>query len=123
MAIFGPKPWVNPFGKMSVFWTFETCCFYSLQRRFFVLEYLKRIFPGPYSEKKKKFEKRPFLDQNDGLTPSEKSQFFDFLNFLFLSPRKAFLSVLECRRIHFPGLYCVKKKSFKNGHFWTKTIG
>ena len=23
MAIFGPKPWVNPFGKMSVFRLFE----------------------------------------------------------------------------------------------------
>ena len=23
MAIFGPKPWVNPFGKMSIFKLFE----------------------------------------------------------------------------------------------------
>ena len=23
MAIFGPKPWVNPFGKMSIFGLFE----------------------------------------------------------------------------------------------------
>ena len=23
MAIFGPKPWVNPFGKMSIFRLFE----------------------------------------------------------------------------------------------------
>ena len=27
MAIFGPKPWVNPFGKMSMFWLFELCVF------------------------------------------------------------------------------------------------
>ena len=33
---------------------------------------------------KKKLEKWPFLDQNHGLTPLEKSQFFEFLNFLFL---------------------------------------
>ena len=33
-----------------------------------------------------------FLYQNHLLTPLEKCQFFDFLNFLFLSPRKAFFS-------------------------------
>ena len=37
-----------------------------------------------YIAEKKKLEKWQFLDQNHGLTPLEKSQFFDFLNFLFL---------------------------------------
>ena len=27
MAIFGPKPWVNPFGKMSIFGLFELLVF------------------------------------------------------------------------------------------------
>ena len=27
MAIFGPKPWVNPFGKMSIFRLFELLLF------------------------------------------------------------------------------------------------
>ena len=53
MAIFGPKPWVNPFGKMSIFRRFELLCFYSLERPFFVLEYRKRNFPGLYCVKKK----------------------------------------------------------------------
>ena len=35
-------------------------------------------------------EKWPIFDENHGLTPLEKSQFFDDLNFLFLWPRKAF---------------------------------
>ena len=65
MAIFGPKPWVNPLEKNVNFSTFSTSCFYSLEKRFFVLEYRKR---------------------------------------------------------HFPVLYCLKK-SWKNGHFWTKTMG
>ena len=39
-------------------------------------------FPGLYSLKKKKIQKWPILHQNHGLTPLEKSQFFDFLNFL-----------------------------------------
>ena len=66
MAIFGPKPWVNPVGKMSIFRHFGVPCFYSLERRFIVLEYHKRLFPG---------------------------------------------------------LYCLKKKGWKNGQFWTKTMG
>ena len=27
MAIFGPKPWVNPFGKVSIFGLFEVLVF------------------------------------------------------------------------------------------------
>ena len=66
MAIFGPKPWVNPFGKMATFLAFLTSCFYNLERRFFVLEYRKR---------------------------------------------------------HFSYFFYLKKRSWKNGHFWTKTMG
>ena len=53
MVIFLPKPWVNPFGKMAIFLTFLTSCFYNLERRFFVLEYRKRHFPGLYCLKQK----------------------------------------------------------------------
>ena len=88
MAIFGPKPWVNPFGKMSIFRLFELLLFIFQKNFFFVLEYHKRQFPGLYCLKKK-FEKWPYLDQNDGLTCLEKGQFYDFLNFLYLYSRKA----------------------------------
>ena len=56
MAIFAGKPWVNPFGKMSIFLTFLTSCFDSLERRFFVIEYCKNHFPGLYSLKKKSWK-------------------------------------------------------------------
>ena len=80
---FWTKPWRNPFWKMSIFRRFKLLVFYSLERRFFVLEYHERYFPGLYCLKKK-LEKWPFLHQNNGLTPLEKCQFFDFLNLLFL---------------------------------------
>ena len=84
MAIFGPKPWVNPFGKMAIL-TFLTSCFYSLKKRYFVVEYRKRQFPGLFSPPlPRKLKKWPFLDQNHGLTSLEKWQFFDFLNLFFL---------------------------------------
>ena len=37
-----------------------------------------------YFSYNKKMEKLPSFDQNCGLTPLEKSQFFDIFNFLFL---------------------------------------
>ena len=80
MAIFGQKPWVNPFTKMSIF---ELCCFYSLERRFLVLEYRKRHFPGLYCLKKKG-GKMAIFEENHGLTALEKCQFLDFLNLVVL---------------------------------------
>ena len=73
MAIFGPKPWVNPFGKMSIFWLFELLVFLGY----------KGVFSA-YTSLKKKLEEWELLDQNHGLTPLEKYHFFDVMNFLSL---------------------------------------
>ena len=70
--------------EKSQFFDFLNVLFYRLDRRFFVLEHCKTPFPGLYCKKKKDMEKWPFVEQNHGLTPLEKSQFFDFLNLLFL---------------------------------------
>ena len=90
MAIFRPKPWINPFEKMSIFGLFCTSFFFSLERRFLVVEHRKLHFPMLYCLKKE-VEKWSFLDQNHGLICLEKCQFFDFSNLLFFWPRKAFL--------------------------------
>ena len=65
-------PWKNP-----NFSTFLTSCFYSLERFFVVLQYLKQNFLA-YSAYIKKIEKLPIFDQNQGLTHLEKSQFLHF---------------------------------------------
>ena len=130
MTIIGPKPWVNPFGKMPIFRLFELCgfiaqkgafWFYCLQKQtsknghfwtksmqkcqffnclkfsflqprkvFFGSRISKNTFSWPILPKKKVEKKRSFLDQNHGLTPFEKCQFLDFLNFVFLQPSKVF---------------------------------
>ena len=54
-------------------------------------------------------EKWPFFDQSHGLTPLEKCQFFDFWTSCFFSLERVFF-VLEYRKRHFPGLYCLQKK-------------
>ena len=114
MAIFGPKPWVNPFGKMSIFQLFEIGVFFRLEGRFFVLEYRKRHFPS-LIRVKKRLEKRPFLDQKHGLTPLEKYEFFTLINLWFFFLERRFL-VLEYRKRHFPAQFCQKKRSWKNDH-------
>ena len=90
MAIFGPKPWVHSFGKLSLFRLFELFVFIAQKGDFSFYNFVKDIFLA-YITFKKKQEKCPFLDQNYGLTALKKCQFFDFLNFLFLQPKKAFL--------------------------------
>ena len=87
MAIFGPKPWVNPFGKMSIVRLFELLVFIAQKGVFSFQNILKDIFLVYIAEKKLK--KWPFLDQNHGLNPLGKCQFLGFLNFLFLQPQKA----------------------------------
>ena len=122
MAIFGPKPSVNHFGKISIFRLFKLFVFIAQKGVLFVLEYRKRNFPSLYCLKKKKLKTWPFLDQNHGLTPLEKWQFFDFLNFLFLQPRKMFF-VLECFKRHFPGLFSLKKKKLEKWQYLDQNHG
>ena len=89
MAIFRPKTIVIPFGKMSIFPLFELLLLIAQKGVFSFQNFVRNIFLA-YTAKKKKLKKWPFLDQNHGLTPLQKCQFFDSLNFLFLQPRKVF---------------------------------
>ena len=79
MAIFGPKQWVNHFEKISFFY-FLKFLFIAQKSVVSFQNIVKNIFLAYIAQKKK--EKWPFQD------PLEQSQFFDFLNFWFLQPRK-----------------------------------
>ena len=94
---------------MAIFGLFELLFFIAQKGVFSFQNIVKHIFLADIAEKKK-LKKWPFLDQNHGLTPLEKCQFFHFLIFLFLQPRKAFFFVLEDRKIHFPGPFFLKKE-------------
>ena len=119
MAIFEPKPWVNHFRKMSILSTSWTSCFFSLERHFFVLEYRKRQFPGGYCLKKivgkmAIFGPKPWVDhfrKMSILSTSWTSCFYSLERHFF---------VLEYRKRHFPGLYCLKKKVGKMAIFGPK---
>ena len=58
-------------------------------------------------------EKWPVFNQNHGLSPLEKSQFFDLLNFFFFI-------VHEYRTTPLPGLYFLKTKYGKMAIFEPK---
>ena len=119
MAIFGPKPWVNPLGEISIFSTFWTSCFYSVQRRFYVRECYKRHFPG-LNCLKKKVGKMAISGLKPCVNPFGTIAIFStFCTSCFYSLRKHFY-VLEYHKRHFPGLYCLKNKVGKIAIFRPK---
>ena len=118
MAIFGQKPWVKTFAKMSIFELFKIFLSIAQKGVFSFQNIVKHIFLACIAQKKK-FGKWPFLDKNHGLRPLQKCQFQNFLNLLFSQPTKAFF-VLEYRTRHFPGLYCLNKKVGKMAIFGPK---
>ena len=83
MAIFGPKAWINPFGKMSIF-RLLNLLFYSLDTRFFCSRISYKTFLWTILPQKKKMEKWPFFNQNYGLTPLENVNFSTFSTSCFL---------------------------------------
>ena len=125
MAVFGPIPWVNPFGKTSIFRLFELLVFIAQKGVFSFQNILKDIFLA-YIASQEKIEKQPYLDQNDGLTPLENVNFSPFLSPCFYSLERRFF-VLEYRKRHFPGLYCLRRKVGKMAIFgpipWVNPFG
>ena len=107
MAIFGPKPWVNPFGRMLIFRVFKLLVFIAQKGVFSFQNILKDIFLA-YIAEKKQFKIGPFLYQNHELTPLEKCQLFTFLNLLYLQARKTFFRSRISQDIF---LACIDKKT------------
>ena len=87
--IFEQNHGLTPLEKCQFFGFFN---FLSLLPRntFFRSRISWNSFYLPLLPKKKKLEKWPTFEQNHGLTPLEKCQFFYFFNLLFLLPSNAF---------------------------------
>ena len=120
MAIFWPKAWVKPFGKIWTFWLLNF--FYSLKRSFFVLQHRKRHFPGLYCEKKK-VGKMAIFGPKAWVNAFGKMSIFRIFQLLFFfKPRKAFTRSRMSLKT-FSWLKLPKKKKLENGRFWTKTMG
>ena len=102
--------------KFLTFWTF----FYSLERRFFVLEYRKRHFPSLYCLKNKP-GKMAIFGPKAWVNPFAKMSILWLFELLvFIARKVVFFFVLEYCKKHFPGLYCGKKKVGKMAIFGPK---
>ena len=104
---------------MSILQLFELLVFIAQKGIFSFQNIVKDNFLA-YTALKKKFKKRPFLDQKHGLTPLQKCQFYRLFEFVVFIAQKGFFSLLEYRKRHFPGLYCLKKKVGKMAIFGPK---
>ena len=121
-AIFGRKPWVNPFEKMSIFRLFELLVFIAEKGVFSFQNIVKAIFLANIA-KKEKVGKMANFGPKLWVNPFGKMSVFQVSKlFVFIGYKGVFFDV-EYRKRDFPGLYCLKKKSWKKHHFWTKTIG
>ena len=97
MTIFRPKPWVNPFGKMSIFPLLELLVFIDQKGVFSLQNIVKDIFV-----------KDIFL-----------RNFSTFYTSCFYSLKRRF-STVEYRKGHYSGLYCPKIKVGKMAIFGPK---
>ena len=118
MAIFGPKPWVYPFGKMSIF-RLLNFLFLWPRKAIFRSTISQKSFSWPILPKKKELEKWPFLDQNHVLIPLENCEFLEFWNFFFYGLERRFFN-LGYRKRHFPSIYCLNQIVGKMAIFGSK---
>ena len=85
------QPWVNPFGKMSIFRVFVLLFFYSLERRFLVLKYRKGHFPMLQCQKKKVAE-MPIFGPKPWVNHFEKMSIFRLFEPLIFIAQKGVFS-------------------------------
>ena len=121
MAVFGPKPWVNPFGKIPILLLFQLGVFIGWKGFFSRQNILKDIFLA-YFTYFNEIKKLAIFYQNHGLTFLKKSQFFHFFNFLFLQARKAFFLVRILSKT-FSWLVLPILKRQKHCQRWTNPFG
>ena len=122
MAIFGPKPWVNPFGKMSIFRLFKLFVFIAWKCVFSFQNMLKRHFPSLYFSKNK-LRKIAIFEPKRWVNPFEKMSIFRLFEPLVLIAQKGFFFVLQYRKRHFPCLYCLKKNNLEKWPFLDQNHG
>ena len=77
MAFFGPKAWVNPFGKMRISRLLKILLFIAQKGFFFFCKVLKHYFESYFDQIEIK-KLLVFFYQKHGLTPLEKCEFLDF---------------------------------------------
>ena len=126
MAIFGPKPWVYPFGKMSIFRRFGLLVFIAQKGVFSFQNIIKDIFLA-YITYKKKVAKMAIFRPKPWVHPFGKMSIFRLFEiFLFIAQESVF-SLQNIIKDIFLALICLKKKVGKMAIFgpkpWVNPLG
>ena len=119
MAIFGPKPWVNPFGKMSIFRLFDFLAFRAQKGVFSFQNMVKDIFLA-YFEVKKKVPKKDIFAQKPWINPFRKMALFRLFKLLVFIAQKGVFQFQNVLKDIFPPYIAKKNEVGKMASFGPK---
>ena len=126
MANFGPKPWTNPLGRISIFRLFKLRVFIAQKVVFSFQNIVKHIFLRKIC-KRKKVGKMATLGPKAWTNPFGKISIFRLFKLPLFTAQKVVFFVVEYRKTPFPALYFQQKKSRKMANFgpkpWTNPLG
>ena len=109
MAIIGPKPWVNPLGKMSIFRLFGLLVFIAQKSVFLFYNIIKDIFLA-YIAQKKKVGKMAILRPKPWVNPLGKMSILRLFGLLVFIAQKGVCSFQNIIKDIFLAYIALKKK-------------
>ena len=125
MAIFEPKPWVTLFWKISFFLLFELLVFIALKGVFSFKNIVEDVFLA-YIALKKSWKTGHVWNKTICSAFWKNVSFSTFWISCFYTLETRFI-VLEYRKRHFPGLYCLRRNVGKMAIFgpipWINSFG
>ena len=126
MAIFLPKPWVNPFGKISIFRSFEVFVFIAQKVVFSLQNIVKVIFLACIALKKK-VGKMAFFRPKQWVNTFGKISIFRFFELFVFIAQKVVFSLQNIVKVIFLACIALKKKVGKMAFFrpkqWVNPFG
>ena len=108
-ATFGQNHELSPL-ENSQFFDFFNLLFLQSRKAFFSFYHIVHLIFVAYFASNRKMEKVQIFDQNHRLTHLEKSQFFNFFNFLFLQSKQAFFSFQDIVQLIFLAYFASNNK-------------
>ena len=126
MANFGPKPWTNPLGRISIFRLFKLRVFFAQKVVFSFQNIVKHIFL-PYICKRKQVGKMATLGPKPWTNPLGRISIFRLFKLLLFTAQKVVFSFQNIVKDIFLPYICKRKKVGKMATLgpkaWTNPFG
>ena len=120
MATFGPKPWLNPFGKMSIFLVLELLVLIAYKGVFSLQNIVKDIFLTSIPYKKKRWKNGHIWSKTMNYPFGKMSILRLFELPVFVAQKGVFSFQSIVNNIFLTNI--AYKKMLENGHIWSKTM-